>query len=106
MNADPCIFQIEVAESFNVIKYIIVFQVQTSFHDIDPSHDLGLELNIHGFRPSVLKFPRAETFSTVAKLSATNFSLSENVTLDPVLSSGNFCLVLIYFEGLYFDKFY
>ncbi|TXG57716.1 hypothetical protein EZV62_015545 [Acer yangbiense] len=74
-------------ETGGITRTALLSEVQTSFHDIDPSHDLGLELNIHGFRPSVLKFPRAETFSTVAKLSATNFSLSENVTLDPVLSS-------------------
>ncbi|KAK0593756.1 hypothetical protein LWI29_016263 [Acer saccharum] len=74
-------------ETGGITRTALLSEVQTSFHDIDPSHDLGLELNIHGFRPSVLKFPRAETFSTVAKLSATNFSLSENVTLVPVLSS-------------------
>ncbi|KAI9153087.1 hypothetical protein LWI28_005759 [Acer negundo] len=74
-------------ETGGITRTALLSEVQTSFHDIDPSHDLGLELNIHGFRPSVLKFPRAETFSTMAKPSATNFSLSENVTLDPVLSS-------------------
>ncbi|KAL5806155.1 hypothetical protein ACOSQ4_028888 [Xanthoceras sorbifolium] len=70
-----------------ITRTALLSEVQTSFHDIDPSHDLGLELNIHGFRPSVLKFPRAEIFSTVAKFSATNFSLSETLTLDPELSS-------------------
>lgn len=70
-------------------------QAQTSFHDIDPSHDLGLEFNMYGFRTSTLKFPRAETFSTMAKFSGTKFSLSETLTLDPELFSGNLYLLLI-----------
>lgn len=76
--------------AYNAIYVLfLVFQVKTSFHDVDPSHDLGLEFNMHGFRTSVLKFPRAETFSTMAKFSGTKLSLSESLTLDPELSCGN-----------------
>lgn len=50
---------------------------------------------MYGFRTSTLKFPRAETFSTMAKFSGTKFSLSETLTLDPELFSGNLYLLLI-----------
>ncbi|KAJ0089376.1 hypothetical protein Patl1_33066 [Pistacia atlantica] len=74
-------------ETGGITRTALLSEVQTPFHDIDPSHDLGLEFNLRGFRPSVFKFPRAETFSTMAKFSGTKFSLSETMTLDPELSS-------------------
>lgn len=55
----------------------------TSFHHVDPSHDLGLEFQMHGFKPSALKFPGAEAFCSMAKFSGTKFSLSEILTFDP-----------------------
>ncbi|ESR43047.1 hypothetical protein CICLE_v100108862mg, partial [Citrus x clementina] len=74
-------------ETGGITRTALLSQAQTSFHDIDPSHDLGLEFNMDGFRTSTLKFPRAETFSTMAKFSGTKFSLSETLTLDPELFS-------------------
>lgn len=41
-----------------------------------------------GFKPSSLKFPRAETFCTVAKRSETKFSLSEIMIFDPDMTNG------------------
>ncbi|KAJ4705608.1 putative Vacuolar protein sorting-associated protein [Melia azedarach] len=73
-------------ETGGITRTALLSEVKTSFHDVDPSHDLGLEFNMHGFRTSVLKFPRAETFSTMAKFSGTKLSLSESLTLDPELS--------------------
>ncbi|XP_057965676.1 uncharacterized protein LOC131156193 isoform X2 [Malania oleifera] len=63
-------------------------EMGTSFHHIDPSHDLQLEINMHGFKPLDLKFPRRETFTTMAKLNGTKFSLSETARFIPCLSSG------------------
>ncbi|XP_044509521.1 uncharacterized protein LOC123228248 isoform X4 [Mangifera indica] len=74
-------------EAGGITRTALLSEVQTPFHDIDPSHDLGLEFNLHSFRPSVFKFPRAETFSAMAKFSGTKFSLSETMTLDPEISS-------------------
>ncbi|CAL5438295.1 unnamed protein product [Camellia sinensis] len=61
---------------------------ETSFFHIDSSHDLGVIFHVHGFRPSILKFPRTETFSGIAKFSGTKFSLSEMIAFDPDLCDG------------------
>lgn len=63
--------------------------METSFHHIDPSHDLGLKIHMQGFKPSDLKFPRTEKFCAMAKFSGTKFSLSETVTFYPDLSNGS-----------------
>ncbi|PSS01845.1 Vacuolar protein sorting-associated protein like [Actinidia chinensis var. chinensis] len=63
-------------------------EVETSFFHIDSSHDLGLVLHMHGFKPSALKFPRPETFCGVAKFNGTKFSLAETITFDPTLNDG------------------
>nr|XP_027100369.1 uncharacterized protein LOC113719357 isoform X2 [Coffea arabica] len=57
-------------------------KVETSFFHIDSSNDLTITCSIERFRPSVLKFPRAETFSAMAKFSGTKFSLSETIAFD------------------------
>ncbi|KAK6160539.1 hypothetical protein DH2020_003920 [Rehmannia glutinosa] len=64
------------------------FQVETSFYHIDSSHDLSIAFQMHGFRPSTLKFPRAESFSKKAKFSGTKFSISEIIRFDPEFSDG------------------
>lgn len=64
--------------------------METSVYHIDPSHDLGLEICIDGFKHSDFKFPRLETFSTMAKFSETKFSLSETLIFEPNNSNGNF----------------
>lgn len=63
--------------------------METSFFHIDSSQDLGMVFHMHGFKPSVMKFPRTETFTSMAKFSGTKFSLSETMILDPDLSNGN-----------------
>ena len=65
------------------------FQGETSVYHIDPSHDLGLEIHIDGFKPSHFKFPRLETFSTTAKFSENKFSLSETLTFESSNLRGN-----------------
>ncbi|KAE8077724.1 hypothetical protein FH972_016258 [Carpinus fangiana] len=75
-------------ESSGVTRTAFLSEVKTSFHHIDPSHDLGLEIHIQGFKPSAFKFPRTEKFCTMAKFSGTKFSLSETVTFYPDLSNG------------------
>ncbi|KAK4267115.1 hypothetical protein QN277_023943 [Acacia crassicarpa] len=59
-----------------------VSEGETTVYHIDPSHDLGLEICIDGFKPSYFKFPRLETFSTTAKFSENKFSLSETLTFE------------------------
>ncbi|KAJ6776637.1 PROTEIN SORTING-ASSOCIATED PROTEIN putative (DUF1162)-RELATED, partial [Salix koriyanagi] len=81
-------------ESGGVTRTVLLSEVETSFHHIDPSYDLGMEFCIHGFRPSNLKFPRAETFSTMAKLSGTKFSLTEMVSFDSDSSDGLLCVTV------------
>lgn len=44
---------------------------------------------MHGYRPSVIKFPRTETFSSTAKFSGTKFCQSETMTFDPDMCNGN-----------------
>lgn len=65
-----------------------LLQVETSIYHIDPSHDLGLEICIDGFKCCDFKFPRLETFCTMAKLSATKFSISETLIFEPNNSNG------------------
>lgn len=65
-----------------------VFQVETSFFHVDSSHDLTITFEMHGYKPSAVRFPRAETFGEIAKFSGTRFSLSEAITFDPQSSDG------------------
>lgn len=58
-------------------------------YHIDPSHDLGLKICIDGFKCSDFKFPRLETFCSMAKFSETKFSFSETLILEPINSNGN-----------------
>ncbi|KAK8498349.1 hypothetical protein V6N12_032902 [Hibiscus sabdariffa] len=75
-------------ESGGITCTALLSKVVTFFHHIDLSHDLTLEFNIFGYGPSVLKFPRTETFSTTAKFSGTKFSQSETVAFEPDMCSG------------------
>ncbi|KAE9461490.1 hypothetical protein C3L33_06604, partial [Rhododendron williamsianum] len=75
-------------ESGGVARTALLSKVETSFFHIDSSHDLGIVLRMHGFKPSILKFPRAETFSGIAKFSGTKYSISETVTFEPDLTDG------------------
>ncbi|XP_058197048.1 uncharacterized protein LOC131313017 isoform X3 [Rhododendron vialii] len=75
-------------ESGGVERTALLSKVETSFFHIDSSHDLGIVLRMHGFKPSILKFPRAETFGGIAKFSGTKYSISETVTFEPDLTDG------------------
>ncbi|XP_027919445.1 uncharacterized protein LOC114177994 isoform X3 [Vigna unguiculata] len=77
-----------ISESGGVDYTVRVSEVGTSVYHIDPSHDLGLEICIDGFKCSNFKFPRLETFCTVAKFSETKFSSSETLKFEPNNSSG------------------
>ncbi|KAG4203337.1 hypothetical protein ERO13_A05G394600v2 [Gossypium hirsutum] len=75
-------------ESGGITRTALLSKIINFFHHIDLSHDLTLEFNIYGYRPSVLKFPRTETFSKTAKFSETKFSQSETVAFEPDTCSG------------------
>ncbi|XP_050228405.1 uncharacterized protein LOC126677693 isoform X2 [Mercurialis annua] len=75
-------------ESGGVTHTALLSEEKTSFHHIDPSHDLSLEFYIQGFKRSALKFPRAETFSLMAQFHGTKFFLTETMIFDPELSNG------------------
>lgn len=50
---------------------------------------------IHGYGPSVLRFPRAEIFGAMAKYSGTKFSASETISFNSdILSEGNSLILL------------
>nr|XP_027186042.1 uncharacterized protein LOC101509905 isoform X3 [Cicer arietinum] len=72
-----------ISETGGVDHTVRVSEVETSIYHIDPSHDLGLEICIDGFKSCDFKFPRLETFSTSAKFSETKFSLSETLVFEP-----------------------
>ncbi|XP_031736163.1 uncharacterized protein LOC101204937 isoform X2 [Cucumis sativus] len=72
-----------IVDTGGMIHSAILSEVKTFFHHIDPSHDLELEIQIHGYRPSYVKFPRAETFCSIAKFDGIKFSLSETIILSP-----------------------
>ncbi|KAL3502378.1 hypothetical protein ACH5RR_036827, partial [Cinchona calisaya] len=75
-------------ENAGVRRSTILSKVETSFVHIDSSHDLTLTFSIQHFKPAILKFPRAEIFSAMAKFSGTKFSLSETLTFDSELTDG------------------
>ncbi|XP_022639322.1 uncharacterized protein LOC106768127 isoform X4 [Vigna radiata var. radiata] len=77
-----------ISESGGVDYTVRVSEVGTFVYHIDPSHDLGLEICIDGFKCSNFKFPRLETFCTMAKFSETKFSFSETLKLEPNNSNG------------------
>ncbi|CAK7357552.1 unnamed protein product [Dovyalis caffra] len=81
-------------ENGGVTRTVLLSEVETSFHHIDPSHDLGLEFCIHGFRPLTLKFPRAETFGAMAKFNGTKLSLTETVSINSDSSNGLLCVTV------------
>ncbi|XP_073032093.1 intermembrane lipid transfer protein VPS13 isoform X2 [Primulina eburnea] len=75
-------------ENAGVKRNAILSEVETSLFHIDSSHDLSLTFKMRGFRPSVLKLPRAESFSTMSRFGGTKFSLSEVIRFDPEFSDG------------------
>ncbi|XP_065855428.1 uncharacterized protein [Euphorbia lathyris] len=75
-------------ESGGVMCTEVLSKVETSFHHVDPSHDLDLKFCMQGCKASSVKFPRAETFSAMAKYSGTKFSLIETMTFNPISDCG------------------
>nr|XP_043636090.1 uncharacterized protein LOC122607220 [Erigeron canadensis] len=69
-------------ESGGVTRSVLLSEVETSFYHIDSSHDLLLNFHIHGIGSSVVRFPRAEKFSEIAKFSGTKFSSSESINFN------------------------
>ncbi|CAI0559649.1 unnamed protein product [Linum tenue] len=75
-------------ESGGISSAVPLTEEKISFHHVDPSHDVGMELYLGGFRPSSLKFPSVEAFSGISKFSGTKFSSIETFTLEPDSSNG------------------
>ncbi|GMG99180.1 hypothetical protein Nepgr_001020 [Nepenthes gracilis] len=75
-------------ESGGVRRATLLAEVETSFFHIDSSHDLAMSLHVSGFQPSSITFPRAETFSSMARLNGTVLSLTETICFDAGLSDG------------------
>ncbi|KAG8380914.1 hypothetical protein BUALT_Bualt06G0066200 [Buddleja alternifolia] len=77
-----------ILECAGVARTAFLSEVETSFYHIDSSHDLLITFQMHGFRPSTLNYPRAESFSAKAKFSGTKFSISEIIRFDPDFNDG------------------
>ncbi|KAL2484980.1 Protein of unknown function (DUF1162) [Abeliophyllum distichum] len=75
-------------ENAGVTRTAFLSEVETSLFHVDSSHDLSVTFQLRGFKPSLMKFPRAETFSAMAKFSGTRFSVSEVIKFDPELVDG------------------
>ncbi|GAB2222927.1 hypothetical protein Drorol1_Dr00017059 [Drosera rotundifolia] len=75
-------------ESGGVSRSMLLSEVETSFFTVDSSHDLVMSLEICDFKPSSIKFPRAETFSSMAKPNGTFLSLIETIALHADSSEG------------------
>ena len=74
---------------FFIFDFAYNFQVDVaSIFLVDSTNDLGITLHMEGYRPVVAKFPRAESFSSVAKLNGSKYYLSETLSLHPETSSG------------------
>ncbi|KAF8099934.1 hypothetical protein N665_0235s0032 [Sinapis alba] len=75
-------------ESGGITQTASLSEGETPFYHIDPSHDLVLEFKLNGSTSS-LKFPRSETFSTLAKFSGGKFSQTETLSFDSYLDGGS-----------------
>ncbi|CAN8265066.1 unnamed protein product [Cochlearia groenlandica] len=75
-------------ESGGITQTASLSEGETPFHHIDPSHDLFLEFKLNGSKSSV-KFPRSETFSTVAKFSGGKFCQIETISFNSSLGGGS-----------------
>lgn len=67
---------------------VLLNEVEASFFHVDSSHDLAIIFHIAGYKPSAIKFPRADTFNTTAKPGGTGLSLTETITFVPDLAYG------------------
>lgn len=82
------------------------FQVDTaSVFLVDSAHDLGITFTIQGFRPISSKFPRAESFSAMAKLNGSKFSLSEILTFYSDNTCGGKLFYVVLFKSIEFNAY-
>ncbi|XP_031373509.1 uncharacterized protein LOC116188354 isoform X3 [Punica granatum] len=75
-------------ESGGVKHASLLSEVATSFYHIDPSHELGLNFHLQGYKTSVSRFPDAEAFVTLAKFTGTKFILSETLSFEADVGKG------------------
>lgn len=76
-------------DSSGITHSVSLSEVDTAsvFH-VDSAHDLGVTFFIQGFRPVTSKFPRAESFSAMAKINSSKFTLSETLIFHPNTCNG------------------
>ncbi|OEL27452.1 putative vacuolar protein sorting-associated protein 13A [Dichanthelium oligosanthes] len=65
-----------------------------SIFSVDPSNDLGITIDIEDYRSLVIKFPRAESFSSAAKSNGFKFSTTETITFYSNLSNSSLNVML------------
>ena len=58
------------------------------FH-IDSTHDLEITLKLEGYNHVISKFPRAETFTGIARQHEKGFLMSDTLTFYPSEQNGN-----------------
>ncbi|KAG9141648.1 hypothetical protein Leryth_015341 [Lithospermum erythrorhizon] len=75
-------------ENGSVTRHASLSEVEISFSHVDSSHDLTITFHVHGFRSSIVKFPRGDIFSSTAKLDGTKYSLLETIMFDSESYSG------------------
>ncbi|PIA41343.1 hypothetical protein AQUCO_02200037v1 [Aquilegia coerulea] len=70
-------------------RTLLIAEVNNAcIYHIDSTHDLDLVFHVHGFRPIISMFPRAEAFVAVARFHENKFSQSETLTFYPDSSNG------------------
>ncbi|KAI0504558.1 hypothetical protein KFK09_015510 [Dendrobium nobile] len=65
-----------------------------SFFAVDSMHELEITYQMEGYRPVISKFPRAESFSEIAKFSGSKYFLVERISFYPYTSSGPLSITL------------
>lgn len=81
---------------FFLLHPISVLQVDTaSIFLVDSTYDLGITFHIQGYKPTVSKFPRAESFSAITKMNGLKFSLTETLIFHSDASCKCFILILL-----------
>ncbi|KAG9455236.1 hypothetical protein H6P81_008140 [Aristolochia fimbriata] len=84
-----------IIEIGGVTESLFLSEVDTvSVYHIDSTHDLGIVIHMDSYKHTVVKFPRAEVFSTIAKSIDTKFSLVEALTFFPEGHNGPLCITV------------
>ncbi|CAA7410691.1 unnamed protein product [Spirodela intermedia] len=80
-------------DSGGVITSICLSEVDAaSIFQIDSTHDLEITFHLEAYNPVISKFPRAETFTAMAKLHETKFVTSDRLTFYPSKHNGPICV--------------